>query len=166
MNRRLIHALAFAGAVLGAGAAVGTVTSAPLMAVYNPSPSMPLGWYLRVPVDPAPGRIVVIDPPLGALFVGWPGHVRLIKPVAAAAGDRVCGDGKAIVINGKEAASGIIQVDGKRVQGWEGCRQLEPDELFLLAPMRADSVDSRVYGPVRKRDVLGVFTPIWTENPK
>ena len=47
--------------VLGAGAAIGTVSSAPLLVVRNPSPSMPTGWYLRVPLEPAVGRIVVID---------------------------------------------------------------------------------------------------------
>src|SRR4051794_9021477 len=87
MKRRLLLSCLLA---LGTGALLGTVTSAPLLAVYNPSPSMPIGWYLRMPLEPAVGRIVVIDPPLGAQAAGWPGNVRLIKPIAAVGGDHVC----------------------------------------------------------------------------
>jgi len=156
MRRRLILSSLLAAAVLGAGALAGTVSSAPLLAVYNPSPSMPMGWYVRVPLEPGIGRIVVIDPPMGALYAGWPAGMRLIKPVAAVAGDHVCVDGAALEINSRSVASVST--------GWSGCRQLGVDELFLLAPKRPDSVDSRVYGPVGRADVLGVFVPVWTEE--
>lgn len=74
--RRWIMPAALALVVLGAGAAIGTVSSAPLLIVRNPSPSMPTGWYLRVPLEPGVGRIVVIDPPIGAQAAGWPANIR------------------------------------------------------------------------------------------
>jgi type IV secretory pathway protease TraF len=131
------------------------------MAVYNPSPSMPTGWYLRIPLEPAVGRIVVIDPPQGAISAGWPEGVRLIKPIAAAGGDHVCVASRTdVLVNGKALAP----VEPYPAPRWDGCRTLEPDELFLLAPHRIDSVDGRIYGPIGKRDVLGVFVPFWTEE--
>lgn len=164
MKRWIVPSL-LALAVLGAGAAIGTMSSAPLLAVHNPSPSMPMGWYLRVPLEPAVGRIVVIDPPAAAQAVGWPADVRLIKPVAAVGGDRVCAEGVSLKIN-LTFVSGInVRVGDRLIPVWPDCRILEDDELFLLAPARDDSVDSRIYGPVRRHDVLGVFTPIWTETP-
>lgn len=162
MKRRLVLSCLLAVAVLGAGAAIGRVSSAPLLVVRNPSPSMPTGWYLRVPMEPATGRIVVIDPPLGAQAAGWPADVRLIKPIAAVGGDHVCVASRTdVMINGKPAAP----VQPYPAPRWEGCRTLDANELFLLAPYRPDSIDGRIYGPVSRRDVLGVFIPIWTENP-
>lgn len=162
MKRRLVLAVALAGAVLGIGAALGMVSSAPLMAVYNPSPSMPTGWYLRVPLEPAVGRIVVIDPPQGAIAAGWPEGVRLIKPIAAAGGDHVCVASRmdVLLVNGKP----IAPIQPYPAPRWDGCRTLESGEFFLLAPHRSDSVDGRVYGPVDRAEVLGVFTPIWTDE--
>lgn len=149
---------ALALVVLGAGAAIGTVSSAPLLIVRNPSPSMPTGWYLRVPLEPAVGRIVVIDPPIAAQVAGWPANIPLIKPVAAAGGDHVClRDRTIVLINSTSAA--LKRSDAN----WNGCRTLEDGELFLLAPARIDSVDSRVFGPVSRSDVIGVFVPLWTE---
>jgi type IV secretory pathway protease TraF len=161
MKRRLAWVLSFAVSVLGIGAAIGTVSSAPLMAVYNPSPSMPMGWYLRVPLEPAKGRIVVIDPPLGALVAGWPEDIRLIKPVAGVGGDHVCVAGRThVLVNG----SPVAPIEPYPAPRWDGCRTLETNELFLVAPHRTDSVDGRIYGPILLRDVLGVFIPLWTEN--
>jgi type IV secretory pathway protease TraF len=160
MRRRLILSSLLALVVLGAGAAIGTVTSAPLLAVYNPSPSMPTGWYLRVPLKPAVGRIVVVDPPPGAVVAGWPAGVPLIKPVAAMAGDHVCLRGRtSVLINSAPVAP------MRPAPPWQECRTLEPNELFLLAPARVDSVDSRLFGPVPRSSVVGVFAPLWTETP-
>lgn len=164
MRRRLILSSLLAAAVLCAGALAGTVSSAPLMAVYNPSPSMPTGWYVRVPLEPAVGRIVVIDPPLGALYAGWPAGMRLIKPVVAVGGDRVCMTTGVVIINSTTEEPTMVRIDGTVQGGWSGCRLLAADELFLLAPKRPDSVDSRIYGPVSRADVLGVFVPVWTED--
>ena len=158
--RRWIMPAALALVVLGAGAAIGTVSSAPLLIVRNPSPSMPTGWYLRVPLEPAVGRIVVIDPPIGAQAAGWPANIPLIKPVAAAGGDYVClRDRTSVLINSTSAAS------MRAGANWNGCRTLEDGELFLLAPARIDSVDGRVFGPISRADVVGVFVPLWTEIP-
>ena len=162
MRRRLVRASLLAVTVLGIGAAIGRVSSAPLMAVYNPSPSMPVGWYLRVPLEPTVGSIVVIDPPPGAIAAGWPAGVRLIKPIVAAAADHVCVASRSDVLVNSRPVAPIPPYPAPR---WDGCRTLRANELFLIAPQRIDSVDSRVYGPVGRRDVLGVFVPIWTETP-
>lgn len=159
MNRLILSSL-LAVAVLGGGALIGTMSTAPLLVVRNVSPSMPMGWYLRVPVEPAVGRIVVIDPLSGALAAGWSRDMPLLKPVAASGGDHVCLRGRThVIINSTKAAP-------KRPDAnWNGCRTLQADELFLLAPERIDSIDGRVFGPVSRVAVVGVFVPLWTENP-
>jgi type IV secretory pathway protease TraF len=160
MRRRFVQATLLAVGVLGGGAAIGRVSSAPLLVVRNPSPSMPTGWYLRVPLEPTVDRIVVIDPPPGALAAGWPADVRLIKPIAAVGGDHVCVAGRTdVLVNGQPVAP----VPPYPAPRWDGCRTLEPNELFLIAPHRPDSIDGRIYGPVTQADVLGVFVPLWTE---
>jgi type IV secretory pathway protease TraF len=156
MRRGLLLAVA----VLAIGMLAGRVVSAPLLVVHNPSPSMPLGWYLRVPLEPAVGRIVVIKPPAAAVAHGWPSDILLIKPIAAMAGDHVCLRGRTnVLINSTPVAP------MRPVPYWEGCRTLTANELFLFAPARIDSIDGRVFGPVSRDAVIGVFTPIWTETP-
>ena len=55
-------------------------------------------------LEPAVGRIVVIDPPPGAVAAGWPAGVPLIKPVAAVAGIMSAVAGvPSVLVNGKRA---------------------------------------------------------------
>jgi len=157
--RRLGLGVLLAVGIVGGGIALGRVVPAPLLAVYNPSPSMPVGWYVRVPLEPAAGRIVVVAPPDGAVAAGWPADVRLIKPVAAVGGDHVCADGAQVLVNSVRVAE-----RGTAPHAWAGCRPLESGELFLIAPARPDSLDSRVFGPVPAASVVGVFAPLWTEG--
>ena len=45
---------------------------------------------------------------------------------------------------------------GAALPVWRGCRRLAPDERFLLGDTPG-SFDSRYFGPVRTRDLEGVF---------
>jgi type IV secretory pathway protease TraF len=133
----------------------------PAVALVNESPSVPRGLYLRQPgAAPARGAMVALPQPalarryLGAL--GMPGEVLLIKRVAAVGGDRVCRHGAVVRTPGRVVP--VLDRDrrGAVLPGWTGCRRLAADELFLLGDTPG-SFDSRYFGPVRTRDLEGVF---------
>ena len=144
---------------LSLGALIAEQT--PALALVNESPSVPRGLYLRQPGGaPERGAMVALPQPpiarryLGAL--GMPDEVLLIKRVAAVGGDPVCRQGTAVRMPGRVAH--VLDRDrrGAALPGWTGCRRLAPDELFLLGDT-AGSFDSRYFGPVRTRDLEGVF---------
>jgi len=43
-----------------------------------------------------------------------------------------------------------------------GCRILRQDEVFLLNPRSADSLDGRYFGPLPTSSVVGRAVPLWT----
>lgn len=140
--------------------------------VYNPSSSVPVGWYS---VDPLPwqpnhlrvGNIVLIRLPAEAAALAaqrgyLPLHVPLLKRVGAVAPQRVCITGQLIRIDGHTAAT-ALSVDrmGRPLQGWPLCRRLQTGEVFLLSVTNPASFDSRYFGPVRAADVIGIAQPLW-----
>lgn len=133
----------------------------PALALVNESPSIPRGLYLRQ-LGGAPERgamVALAQPPIARRYLGalgMPGEVLLIKRVAAVGGDPVCRQGPMLRIPGRMAP--VLDRDrrGVALPGWIGCRRLGPDELFLLGDTPG-SFDSRYFGPVRIRDLEGVF---------
>ncbi|TRO91258.1 S26 family signal peptidase [Glycocaulis profundi] len=137
--------------------------------VWNPSASAPVGLW-RV----APGQSVVV----GDMALAWPpepyrqlaaergylpGNVPLLKRVAAVEGDRVCGVGEALSVNGRIVARRrAADARGRLLPRWSGCRTLAPDEILLLMDA-ADSFDGRYFGPVEMSAVIGPARPLWTD---
>ncbi|NBW09131.1 MAG: S26 family signal peptidase [Caulobacteraceae bacterium] len=157
-----LTALALAAAVTRAGEALAGEP----WALVNESPSLPRGLYARAPgAAPVRGAVVAVPQPpaarayLGAL--GMPAEVLLIKRVAASPGQSVCRQGAVVVAHGRTAA--VLERDryGRRLPGWGGCRRLGPNELFLLGDTPT-SFDSRYFGPVDRRDIVGVYRGVAT----
>jgi type IV secretory pathway protease TraF len=91
-----------------------------------------------------------------------PRSAYLIKPVTAIGGDRVCRIGRAILVRARIAAiAAHNDVDGRPMPRWQGCRTLKTADLFVVSSA-PDSFDSRYFGPVRGRHVLGAASTIWT----
>lgn len=148
-------------------AAPGLMDAAPRL-VWNPSASAPVGLW-RVAPGATPGR--------GDMALAWtpdpyrrlaaerrylPGNVPLLKRVAAVEGDRVCGIGEALFINGRLAARRRdADAHGRPLPRWTDCRTLGTGEVLLLmdAP---DSFDGRYFGPVEATAIIGRATPLWT----
>ncbi len=135
--------------------------------VYNDSPSVPVGWYIRTGKDPVVGEIVDFPIPESVRpyvegrtgpYEGW----YILKPIVAAEGDHVSTAGGRLTINGAVVAE-IVSADaeGKPVPTWSGSRRLEAGELFVLSTRIARSFDSRIYGPIRAADITGVYRKFW-----
>ena len=151
--------------------------------VYNPSDSVPVGWY-RVdlslhqptsdvstkPTSLQVGSIVLVRLPgqaaaLAAQRGYLPLEVPLLKRVGAVAPQRVCIVGQALRIDG-HTVTATLRADrlGRPLQGWPQCRRLRAGEIFLLSVTNPASFDSRYFGPVRSTDVIGTAHPLWLES--
>lgn len=144
--------------------------------IYNPSDSVPVGWYRVQPLDhratslPRPlsvGSIVLTRLPADAGVLAaqrgyLPAHVPLLKRVGAVAPQRVCIVAGQVRIDGVPAAA-ALPTDrlGRPLPSLQLCRHLEPGELFLLSVTNPASFDSRYFGPVSASAVIGVAHPIW-----
>ena len=145
-----VRALVLAVVVLVVGRLAGVVPFEPVrVPSESMAPTLRSGDHVLLdhrPVDPHDGDVVVaVDPTDGTL---------LVKRVVAVAGE-------AVGISG-----GVLDVDGVPVaepyadrtdQGgvWFGPAVVPPGHVFLLGDNRADSVDSRVFGPVPLASVVG-----------
>lgn len=84
----------------------------------------------------------------------------LLKRVAAAKGDRVCNDGHTVFVNDVGIAS---LMDNTHVNhpatSVSECHVLASDEVLLLGNHEA-SFDSRYFGPVSAKLILGKIEPV------
>ena len=143
--------------------------------VYNPSDSVPGGWYRIESADSLPrplsvGSIVLARLPgdvaaLAAQRGYLPAHIPLLKRVGALAPQHVCIVGGVVQIDGVPAAA-VLPTDrmGRLLPSWPQCRRLHPSELFLLNTTNPASFDSRYFGPIAAYAVIGVAQPIYLEK--
>lgn len=157
---RLIFAAVFACAAL----AFASATRLDVL-LFNPSNSVPSGLYVRHDEPIARGAFVTVRAldvaPSYATARGFadPGD-RVLKRVAAEAGDRVCAMGARLTINGVPAATRQSHDNaGRKLPRWSGCRSLAEEEVFLLGDTD-DSFDGRYWGPTPRRHIEGVWRPL------
>ena len=146
--------------------------------VYNPSDSVAVGWYRVEPLHGHPGSlprplsvgsIVLTRLPADAAALAaqrgyLPARVPLLKRVGAVAPQHLCVFDALVWIDGVPVAA-VRPADrlGRALPSWRQCRQLGPDEVFLLSTTNTASFDSRYFGPVSAFAVIGVAHPVWLE---
>ena len=135
--------------------------------VWNASASVPIGLYALKAEAARVGDIVALRLPrhvrrqAGARRY-LPANALLLKPVAAASGDRVCRWQTRIHVNGRfHAEAARHDTARRRMPVWQGCRHLHQNEIFVLSPSRA-SFDSRYFGPIHRDAVVAPARPVWT----
>ena len=144
----------------------------PVLLVWNASASAPLGLYwVEHGAAVRRGDMVIAWAPnqarsLAAMRGYLPADVPLVKRVAAGHGDRVCGLGRFVWINGSGVASRLERDgSGRPMPRWNGCRTLGPRDYFLLtnSPL---SFDGRYFGISDEHDILGRAILLWAQPSK
>lgn len=140
--------------------------------LWNTTDSEPRGLYVRTPEAPGLGRIVAFNAPASAFpyadeRMSYLHRVPILKEIAATAGDEVCTLNGELRINGRRVAP-VLAHDrrGRALPRWQGCRRLGRGELFVHSARIPNSFDSRYFGPILSREVLGVFRPLVTTPAK
>jgi signal peptidase I len=133
--------------------------------------------------DPSVGEIVVFHPPVGAETqtcgaarrpsgqacdqeTPQKSSVNFIKRVVAGPGDKLSIVGGHVILNGKRQKDGFTRpcADG------DGCDfptpiTIPPDHYFMMGDNRGESDDSRFWGPVPKKWIIGgAFATYWPPN--
>lgn len=133
--------------------------------IYNPSDSVPSGFYLRSSAPPQRGDFVTVAaaevaPAYAALRDYTDSSDRFLKRIAATEGQLVCAEDDLISIDGAQVASRFERdAEGRRLPDWRGCRRLGVSEVFLLGDTD-DSFDGRYWGPVDIDLIEGVWARI------
>jgi len=164
-NPKTIFALGCVGIIM---VALSTFTRPTALVIYNPSPSEPIGFYRFTTAKPAPGQLISFKVPehgraYAAQHLAYILRWSILKEIAAGQGSTVCADHAVLSIDGRARAK-IADHDrqGAQLPHWQGCRRLGAGEYFVFSNRIPNSYDSRYYGPVSSRQVLGVYTPLWT----
>ncbi len=130
--------------------------------IYNHSPSVPTGFYLRSAAEPGRGDLVTLPVPEGVRAYALQRQFgdaddRFLKRVAAIGGQRVCARDNEIEIDGRVVAR-RREADhaGHELPTWSGCRTLRAEEFFLLGDT-PESFDGRYWGVTQHRDIEAVW---------
>lgn len=166
--RRKYLSITAAGVVL---LAASSLLSGRTVFVWNATASMPPGLY-RISTSRAlrVGDFVLLRPDRDSarLFAArgyLPLGVPLLKRVGAVAGQTVCEREGHIAIDGELVAEALAaDGQGRSLTPWRGCRRLAADEVFVLVPDVAGSLDGRYFGPSPITSVIGRAVPVWIRD--
>ena len=164
----------FGWAIFTCTAALGVGLSAffhPLpKLIWNPSASVPIGFYAVRPAGALQvGELVAVRPP-GALasFLDerhyLPKGAPMLKRILALPGQTVCRD-RAITVDGI-AMGDALQRDsrGRPLPVWRGCQRIPDGNVFLMNRQSADSLDGRYFGLLPVTAIVGRADPLWTRE--
>ncbi len=170
MNSHLHRLRVVLFTVLGIAALAWTFVYTPVARiVYNPSDSVPPGWYrIGPPHSLHVDSIVLASLPADAAALAaqrgyLPLHIPLLKRIGAMAPQQVCIKQHIVRIDGvAEAVARTADGRGRPLSDWQHCRRLHDGELFLLSATNPASFDSRYFGPIAVSAVIGSAQPLWT----
>ncbi len=105
--------------------------------------------------DPKRGEVIVFKNPMN-------GHQRFIKRIIGLPGETVeISDGKIFISNGEKKILNEPYLNPSFTAG-DIQLTLGKDEYFVLGDNRQFSLDSRRFGPIKKKEIVGrVFLRLW-----
>ncbi len=157
--------LLLTGAAAAAAAIAFALPAANDRLLYNHTPSVPIGLYLRTQAPVVRGTFVTVRArdvaPDAARARGFDGpRNRFIKRVAALSGDQVCAEADIMTINGNtHVVRRAHDSGGAPLDRWIGCRVLGEHEVLLLGDAE-QSFDGRYWGPIDRDQIEGVWRPL------
>lgn len=163
LGRRSILLIAGAAAAVALGALAWPAAQDRLL--YNHTPSVPVGFYVRTEAPAVRGafvtvRAAAVAPPAAAARDFEGPRDRFIKRIAAVGGDHVCAEGDTLSINhGPAIERRARDSGGAPLSRWDGCRVLRDNEVLLLGDA-AQSFDGRYWGPTERNLIEGVWRPL------
>ncbi|MDG4882017.1 S26 family signal peptidase [Mesorhizobium sp. WSM4884] len=168
--RRIRARKVIAATAIGLGLLAFTAFTKPTpWLVWNASASAPIGLYRVVAGTPARSDLALARAPefiadLSAQRGYLPRNVPLVKRIAALPREHVCAFNE-VIITGGEIVARRLATDtlGRAMPWWNECRTLSADEFFLLNSGAPRSFDSRYFGPVPAKNIIGRLVPLWTE---
>lgn len=156
-----------AGTLLGTAAlgAASMLSHRPLLLI-NTTPSEPIGLYVASTAQLRAGVLIAFQSPPAAFpyadaRLAYLHRRPMLKTISAVAGDLVCTEAGRLAINGHDRAP-ISTTDsrGAPLPLWRACRRLEAGETFAFSDRVPNSFDSRYFGPVPTRTIVGVYRPL------
>jgi conjugative transfer signal peptidase TraF len=156
-------------AVLGVG--YPGFTPMPIKLIWNASASAPIGLY-AIDFDGSfdVTDLVAVDAPEPlATFLAERGYlpkgVPLMKRILATSGQTVCRSNLTITVDGVEVGAALERDHaGRDLPVWQGCRRVQPGEVFLMNWRVRDSLDGRYFGLILTDQIVGRAVPLWTDE--
>ena len=131
--------------------------------LYNPSESAAVGWYqLRPKEVPKRSDQVAAYAPSWARNLAeergyLPSDYPLIKTVWAVAGEEVCYINQSVSVPKRPDIPVLGQdVLGRAMPQMSGCHVLKQGQYLLMSPYVQTGFDSRYFGPVDAKNIIGV----------
>jgi conjugative transfer signal peptidase TraF len=164
---RRVLPIFIATAVACISVATASVVKPKPLFIWNVTASAPRGLYRLHPgALPVVGQRVVSALPWRVRKLAerrnyLPLNVPVVKRVAAASGDRICGERNAVFVNDRLVAlRNRTDPRGRKLPRWQGCVTLRPNDYFLLGD-GARSFDGRYFGVTRATDIIGTAEFLW-----
>lgn len=147
--------------------------------VMNNMNSVQRGWWVRTIGAPRYGDVILFDVPENVQ--SWIMHKeedgsytyakavhwlrtggRILKPVAGIEGDTLCRDrSNNVFINDVNLGTTILRdKNGLDLPFWDGCFKIGHGEYAVIS-QTPDSLDSKIFGLVRSKDVVGRYVLLW-----
>lgn len=136
--------------------------------IFQPTDSLPRGFYVRSLGDIGIGSIVWFKPPqsLDAFlsrsryWSEWFSRPRngLLKVVVGMPGAVICDSGGVFTVDGRELGNVKYDIPGSELLPHiAGCTTVGGDQLAVWSPESDYGIDSRYFGTVRVSDTKGYF---------
>ena len=124
-------------------------------------PSLFYLWHPGLNQPPKVGDYIVALMPDSGMKVGARPGDRIVKKVAAVAGDRVTVQGTELTVNGLHIDRLWLakSLPGKQTGDYDREITLGEEEVFLMGTNK-ESFDSRYWGPIQREKIIGYAIPL------